>query len=300
MAYTEVQEKGRNKYYYRVRSVREGGRVMKKREYLGANLSKKLLSRLARKADRKLDTSLNSLLSAEERRKLESIKKQHRAQPEETWQNRYERFLAKFTYDSNAIEGNTLSLQETSAVIFDNVTPKGKSPREINEAINHKKAFDYMIAYKGEVNKKFICELQRILVTNTLRPDLENQCGKYRTLQVYIRGADFIPPKPANIPKEMRKLLLWHARNKDKLHPLITAAYFHAAFESIHPFVDGNGRTGRLLINFMLTRNDYPMLNIPHSERIEYYVSLEKARKGSLRSLLELLYRQIMPTKGSI
>ncbi|MBI4176443.1 MAG: Fic family protein, partial [Candidatus Aenigmarchaeota archaeon] len=271
MAYTEIQKKGDNKYYYRVKSFRERGMVRKKRKYLGPNLPDNLLLKLAREADKELDASLNTLLSAEQSKKLELIKNRHEALPKGTWQNRYERFLARFTYDSNAIEGNTLSLQETSAVIFDNVTPKGKSPREISEAINHKKAFDYMLKYKDEVNKKFICELQKILVTNTLRSDLENQIGKYRTLQVYIRGAGFTPPNPSDVPKEMRRLLLWLARNKDKLHPLITAAYFHAGFEAIHPFVDGNGRTGRLIINFMLSRNGYPMANIPHSERIDYY-----------------------------
>ncbi len=300
MTYTEVQGKGNNKYYYRVRSVREGGDVRKRRKYLGSNLSSSDLSRKAREADKELDTSLNSLLSGEQRKRLESIKKLHQGLPKGTWQNRYERFLAKFTYDSNAIEGNTLSLQETSAVIFDNVTPKGKTPQEINEAINHKKAFDYMLKYKGEVNKKFVCELQKILVTNTLSSDLEKQIGKYRTLQVYIRGADFIHPKPSEVSKEMRRLLLWLTRNKSKIHPLITAAYVHAGFEAIHPFVDGNGRTGRILINFLLNRTGYPMVNIPHSERIDYYTSLEKAQKGNLRTLVQFLYKQIMSTKGNI
>ncbi|MBI2575195.1 Fic family protein, partial [Candidatus Woesearchaeota archaeon] len=182
----------------------------------------------------------------------------------------------------------------------DNVTPKGKTPREISEAINHKKAFDYMLKYKGEADKKFMCELQKILVTNTLRPGLESQIGKYRTLQVYIRGADFTPPKPSDVPKEMRRLLLWLTRNKDKIHPLIKAAYFHAGFEAIHPFVDGNGRTGRILINFLLNRNGYPMVSIPHSERIDYYISLEKAQKGSLRNFVQFLYKHLMSTNDNI
>lgn len=300
MTYTEVQIKGNKKYYYRVKSVREGGKVRKRRKYLGPSLTSSELSRLAREADKELDTSLNSLLSSEQRKRLESVKKQHKALPKGTWQNRYERFLAKFTCDSNAIEGNTLSLQETSAVIFDNVTPKGKNPREISEAINHKKAFDYMLKYKGEVDKRFVCELQRILVTNTLRPDLDSQIGRYRTLQVYIRGAGFIPPKPEDVPKEMRRLLLWLTRNKGKIHPLIAAAYFHAGFEAIHPFVDGNGRIGRILINFMLNRDGYPMVNIPHPERIDYYTSLEKAQKGSLGSFVQFLYKHIMSTKDNI
>ncbi|MBI2142481.1 Fic family protein, partial [Candidatus Woesearchaeota archaeon] len=78
------------------------------------------------------------------------------------------------------------------------------------------------------------------------------------------------------------------------------AAYFHAGFEATHPFVEGNGRTGRILINFLLNRNGYPMVNVPHSERIDYYISLEKAQKGSLRNFVQFLYKHIMSTNDNI
>lgn len=296
MTYTEVQRKGSKEYYYRVKSVRENGKVKKARKYLGKGLSKDELRKREEEADILLGSSLNRLLSSAEIKSLEELKHIQAKQPKVTLQNRYERFLAQFTYDSNAIEGSTLSLQETAAIIFENITPKGKTPREVNEAINHRKAFDYMLWYKGEIDKKFICNIQRIIITNTLKEELENQTGTYREVQVFIRGANFVPPKPEEVPREMRKLLYWQKRNSKKLHPLILAAYFHAAFESVHPFVDGNGRTGRLLINFTLHRNGYPMVNVPNAEKLEYYECLEEARKGNLRRLVRFLYGLLMST----
>lgn len=297
MAYTEIQSRNGKKYYYRVKSVKKDNKVSKIRKYLGADLKRDVIKKLEKKADKTINKSLNSLLTKEEVNKLNIIKNNYKKEPEKSFNNRYEAFLAQFTYDSNAIEGNTLSLQETSIILFDNITPKGKTLREINEVLNHKKAFDFILSYKKNIDKKFICEIQKIIVQNTLRRDLENQIGKYRDIQVYIRGANFIPPKPEQAQKDMSSLLRWHSLNKNKLHPLILAAYFHSAFESIHPFVDGNGRTGRLLMNFILHKNNFPMINIPNKLRLEYYDCLEKARLGNLRKFVKFLFDLISKSK---
>jgi len=289
MAYTEVQQKGSNKYYYRAKSMRKGNKVNKVRKYLGKNLSKDKLKRLEREVDIELERPLAKLLSDKEIKLLNAIKKEHQKGCKKNFQLKYEAFVSKFTYDTNAIEGSTLTLMETSAIIFDNITPKGRSPREVNEAINHKKAFDFMLKYKGKINKKFICRLQGMIVANTLKEVLEDQSGVYRTCQVYIRGASFLPPKPSRVGKEMAALFAWHKRNKGKLHPVIVAAYFHSAFESIHPFVDGNGRTGRLLINFILHKSGFPMVNIPVKKRLDYFDALEKARKGNLKDMMKMI-----------
>jgi len=198
--------------------------------------------------------------------------------------------------------------------------------REINEALNHKKAFDFILNYKEDINKQFILDLHSFIVKETLRKDLESQIGKFRTVQVYIRGAKWTPPKPEDVPNDMKTLLAWysqnqknqkvfrvqeihqnspaqkirkdfqvlgnakHFRHKKKLHPLILAAYFHTAFERIHPFIDGNGRVGRLLMNFILHKNGYPMINIPNKIKRRYYSALEKAHlEGDLRPFIELL-----------
>ena len=298
MAYTEIQIKDGNKYYYKTKSIREGNKVKKSRVYLGKNLTIKKLKKLEGEIDIELGY-LIKLLSKNEIKSLENIKKQHQKDCKKYFQLKYESFISKFTYDTNAIEGSTLTLNETSAILFENLTPKGKTLREVNEAINHKKAFDFMLEYKGEIDKKFICELQSLIVENTLKKEIENQIGVYRTLQVYIRGANFIPPKPNDVKKEMNALIKWHKKNKEKLHPVLVASYFHCAFESIHPFADGNGRTGRLLINFILHKAGFPMINIPIKRRLDYYEALETARNGNLRDFIKIII-SLMSTKDYI
>ena len=290
MTYTEVQERHGKKYFYRVKSIRKGDKITKKRKYLGVDLNTKELKKLEKNADEIINESLNKLLTDKEKKYLEETKKKYKALSKANFENRYESFLAQFTYDSNAIEGNTLTLQETSFVLFENRTPKGKSLREINEALNHKEAFDYILSYKKDITKDFICKIQKKVVKDTLRKDLESQIGIYRNLQVFVRGANFTPPKPKNAKNEMKNLMRWYSTNKNKLHPLILAAYFHLAFESIHPFVDGNGRTGRLLLNFILYKHNYPMISIPKTKKLDYYNHLDKGRENNLRPFVKFLY----------
>ena len=237
------------------------------------------------------------MLTDDELKFLDKIRKVYRKEPKQTIENRYETFCALFTYNSNAVEGNTLTLQETSQLLFENILPR-KSLREVNEALNHKMAFDLLFEFKGDVTKKFICNLHKTVVKNTLKPELEPYIGKYRTLRVYIRGVEWLPPKPNEVNKEMKSLLFWYSINKKKLHPLILTAYFHVGFESIHPFVDGNGRVGRLLMNFILHKNGYPMVNILNNEKYKYYDALEEARvRNNLRPFLEFLLDLLKSSK---
>jgi len=289
MVYTEIKEKNRKKYYYRVLSVRKGNKVDKKRIYLGVDLEKKKLSEKEKQADKEL-MLLFTLLNEDEKKELKKIKAKYLQLPKETKDNRYESFVSLFTYDSTNIEGNTFTLQETSQLLFENITPR-KSFREINEVVNHKKAFDFIINSKKDISKELILQIHKLVVQNTLKSELENQIGRYRTLQVYIRGAEWLPPTPKKVPKEMASLLSWYSKNKKKLHPIILAAYFHSAFETIHPFVDGNGRVGRLLMNLILHKKKYPMINIPNKRKHIYYKTLESSQiKGDLRSLVKFLF----------
>jgi Fic family protein len=154
--------------------------------------------------------------------------------------------------------------------------------------LNHKKAFDYVLSYNGDLNKEFILEIYRLVVENTLRQDLISQIGKYRTVQVFVGVS--LPPKPFEVPVKMASLLRWYSNNKNKIHPLVLASYFHAEFEKIHPFVDGNGRVGRLLMNFILFKNKYPMINIPKKKRFRYYEVLREAQyKQNLKPFIQFL-----------
>lgn len=289
MVYTEIKEKNRKKYFYRVLSVRNGSKIEKKRIYLGVNLDKNNLIEKEKAADKEL-MLLSTFLNDDEKKELEKIKKGYARQSKANLENRYESFISLFTYDSTNIEGNTLTLQETAQLLFENITPR-KSLREINEVVNHKNAFDFILNNKKEISKELILQIHKLVVQNTLKPELENQIGKYRTLQVYIRGTEWLPTKPEEVSREMASLLSWYSKNKKILHPLILAAYFHSAFETIHPFIDGNGRVGRLFMNLILRRNKYPMINIPNKRKHIYYKALEESQlKGDLRNLVKFLF----------
>ena len=287
MVYTEIKEKNGRKYYYRVKSVKVNKKVAKERVYLGVNLTKEELKKKEKEADKKLNV-FEVVLTKEEEKFLDDVKRDFSKEPKTNYENRYEAFCSLFTYDSTGIEGNTLSYSETSHLLFEGIVPKAKSLREIHEVLNHKKAFDYMLEYQGDITKEFILELQRIIVANTLREDLVSQIGRYRNVQVFVGRS--IPPKASEVPKRMTSLLRWYSLNKKRIHPLVLASYFHIEFEKIHPFVDGNGRVGRLLMNFILHKNKYPMVNIPKIRRFKYYQVLQNAQyKGNLRGFVSFL-----------
>ena len=238
---------------------------------------------------------LSTLLLPGELEWLKDLKRRTKTQPKATFANRYEAFVAQVTYDSNAIEGNTLTLDETSQLLFDGLVP-AKSLREVNEALNHRRAFDRVLAYRGELTKRLVCDLHALVVKDTLPRRLEDQVGRYRQVPVFIRGVEWAPPAPEDVPKDMKALLEWHTKNKRKLHPVILASYIHVAFELVHPFVDGNGRVGRLLLNLVLHRHGYPMLNIPNRRKRDYYAALHAGQvEGDLRpfvAFVQDLYRE--------
>ena len=287
MVYTEIKEKNGKKYFYRVKSIKQNNKTSKQRIYLGVNLEKKELKEKTEEADKHLNI-FDSLLTKEELKFLSNLKKEFAKEPRENYENRYENFCALFAYDSTGIEGNTFTFEETSFLLFEGIVPKNKSMREIYEVINHKKAFDYILRYKKDINKEFVLNLHSFVVMNTLREDLISQIGKYRTVQVFIGKS--IPPKSHEVPNDMASLFRWYSKNKKQIHPLVLAIYFHTEFERIHPFVDGNGRVGRLLLNFILRKNKLPMINIPKKRKFEYYEVLQEAQyKNNLRPFLKFL-----------
>jgi Fic family protein len=297
MAYTEIKSKESKKYYYRVVSIRKGKKVDKKRIYLGIDLNNEELAKKIKEADKEL-SAFKDTLTNQELAFLEDLKKDFAKEPEITLENRYEAFSALFTYNSTAIEGNTLTLQETTRLLFQNIVPADKTLREVNEVLNHKKAFDFILDYNGDITKEFILELHRLVVSNTLDSHLTSQIGRFRTVQVFITGVMWFPPKPTEVPDKITALLTWYSKNKKKIHPLILASYFHTEFEKTHPFVDGNGRVGRLLLNFILHKNKYPMINIPNAIKHKYYDALEKAQtKNNLRPFVKFMVEILKDTK---
>lgn len=185
----------------------------------------------------------------------------------------------EYTYESNRIEGNTLTLQETALVVNEGVTISGKSMREHLEAINHTEAINYIkdIAKRDiEINERTIKEIHSLILHGI---DREN-AGRYRTVPVMISGSTYMPPQPYLIEKQMEDFMIRFKQMKEeKVHPVLVAAYLHDELVRIHPFIDGNGRTSRLLMNLYLLRNGYVIITLKGSNdaKVGYYKALEKS-----------------------
>ena len=189
--------------------------------------------------------------------------------------NLHDNLVLRWTYNSNAIEGNTLTLMETK-VVLEGVTVGGKLLREHFEAINHRDAIFYVeeIVATGErLSEWQIRNLHRLVLKQI---DDEN-AGRYRQLNVSIAGARHIPPDMLLVPSQMAALLKWYDNDALKLHPVVRAARLHLEFVKIYPFVDGNGRCARLLLNLELMKSGFPALVLPVERRLAYYSALDTA-----------------------
>src|SRR5690606_26384751 len=167
-------------------------------------------------------------------------------------------FDIEYTYESNKIEGNTLTLQETALVVEKGLTIGGKSLNEHLEAINHAHAIEYIKELAKE--KQTLTEKDLLQIHRLILQGINNEnAGTYRNVQVLISGAKHIPPQPYLVAKEMESLFLWYDENRQKLHPIELSAEMHERLVTIHPFIDGNGRTARLLMNLILLQNGFPI-----------------------------------------
>lgn len=194
--------------------------------------------------------------------------------PEYTVKSIREHLLLEWTYNSNAIEGNTLTLMETK-VVLEGITVGGKTLREHLEVINHRDAILYVediVSNNEPLTEWQIKNLHRLV----LKGINDNYAGNYRDQQVIIAGAKHIPPEPFLIKEKMENLIKWYDSDAQRLHPIERAAMLHVIFVGIHPFIDGNGRTSRLLLNLELMKNGYPPIVIRTENRFKYYNALDK------------------------
>ena len=196
-------------------------------------------------------------------------------------------FEVEYTHNSNAIEGNTLTLMETKLVLEDAISPGGKSLREIYEAVNHQRAYRYVkacIARNEPLSEKIVKDIHAILMENILVG------GVYRNVDVYISGAQHTPPSPNEMYRQVKDFyadLGWKAQALD---PIALAAWTHAEFVRIHPFPDGNGRTSRLLMNYQLLAQGFAPVSIAKEDRLDYYNALEAyAVDGDLAPFTEMV-----------
>ena len=202
----------------------------------------------------------------------------HRPLDAHTLKQVREYFRIGTTYSSNALEGNSLTETETKIVIEDGITIGGKPVRDHLEALGHSEAYDllFRLAKHQDITEANVKELHRLFY---YRIDAK-QAGKYRRKRVIITGTDFIPPAPDRIPDLMESFIAGLPATRAKRHPVEFAAIIHRELVTIHPFIDGNGRAARLLMNLALLQAGYPVAIIPPILRRDYLDTLNKTHKG--------------------
>jgi len=292
--YIEKRNSNKSVKYYLVYSYRDNKDVKKIRRYLGTNLSQEELGKKEKEAKKiilnlikEINTNVFSFtLTKKQIATLNNYNKKiliaHLTKEE--WEN----FTHNFVYNTNAIEGSIVALNEVSKIINEN---KAKNSDEI-ETIGVAKAVEYIRQTKEELSLDLLLKLHKICFNNS-----KSFAGEFRKVNVIVTNSkgEIIH---SGVPKEelnnyLQDFIDWYNKNKTTFKPLVLAAILHNQFEHIHPFQDGNGRVGRLLLNFILLKNNYPPINILLEDRTEYYKTLQEYSKNdNLKPTLEFLIKQ--------
>lgn len=261
---------GGRTYYYLEHSLRVKGKVEKKETYLGKALPKNV-------EEIKRDF-LHSIYEEKWFKTFDSIRrnfaKERRLMPKTAREEELRKFSVRFTYDTQRIEGSALTLRETANLLEMGVTPLGKPVQDIKEAEAHQKILYEILRFRKDLSVQTVLYWHRRLFEST-KKDI---AGRIRQHQVAISGSKFVPPSPAEVYPLLREFFKWYERSKKELHPVELAGLVHLKFVTIHPFADGNGRISRLIMNFLLNRRSYPMLNILYKNRNSYYNALERSQ----------------------
>jgi Fic family protein len=257
-------------YYYLEHSVRKKGRVEKREKYIGRSMPTNIQ---ALRADFLYGIYREKWFDVFDRIQKNYLKEE-KLTPKSTRQDELRKFSIRFTYDTQKIEGSKLTLRETAELLEDGVAPSGKPIRDVKEAEAHQKIFSEMLKQQKDLSLQLILYWQKQLFEAT-KQDI---AGKIRKHQIAISGSKFLPPSPGEILPLLRDLFRWYERSKQKLHPVELASLVHLKLVTVHPFADGNGRISRLIMNFILHRNRFPMLNIAYQNRSSYYNALERSQ----------------------
>jgi Fic family protein len=303
--FIETRKAGKHTKYYLVHSFREGKAVRKIRRYLGADLSEKqiqkkrpiaeaqILNRL--KACRRITDPFRTALSDGELKAMRRLEARQSFKVFHLSEDDWKEFTQIFTYNTNAIEGSEITQEEVNEITRDNKWPPDRTKEDISETYGVTEAVRYIRTTRDHLSLPLIKELHRIVFRNS-KPSF---AGSFRNPGVNVviqdsrgnvvhRGAP-----PEQVPRLLKELVAWYEKHKETYPPLVLAAVVHNQFENIHPFQDGNGRVGRLLLNNILIKHGLPPVNIDLDRRAEYYASLREYENNSnLRPTLELLLRE--------
>jgi len=298
--FLETRKIGKRTKYYLVHSFREGKKVVKLRRYIGTDLPKQALAKAQEKAAsfiraqlreyREIRNPLTQTLSDTE---IEQIKKlQHKIRIYHLDERQWQRFTQAFSFDTNAIEGSTVTRRDVTAIMAGKTPDKNAEDvaetRSVATAVKHIRKTENLVSLALIKKIHWICFR-----------DTKDFAGKFRAkgVEVMIRdvtGNIVHTGAPSEkIESMLRKMVVWYNENKHKYPPILLAALIHNQFEDIHPFQDGNGRVGRLLLNNILLKHGLPPVNIHFKNRTEYYKALRAFDKdGNVRPMIELIVKE--------
>lgn len=302
--FIEIRKAGKRKKYYLAHTFREGKKIRKVARYLGADLPKKKLEELRKRAEALINEQIKSykeirdpfrnVLSTDELNQLKSlnikttIKVSHLS--EKDWLD----FAEKFTYNTNAIEGSRITHAQVKGIIEKQEWPKFSSKEEVSETYGVVDAVKFIRETREHISISLIKKMHKVVFRNSkpfageIRQKGAEVVVADRQGNVIHRGA----PSEKVIPL-LKGLVGWYKKNKDKYPPIVLAAVVHNQFEEIHPFQDGNGRVGRLLLNNLLIKHNLPPVNIQLKNREEYYNALQEHHKNSdIRPMIDLLLKE--------
>lgn len=258
-----TRKKGNKKYFYLQHSLRKGKKVITKEKYLGIEIPANT-DEIMSMFKKEIQDDVN--------KKLEAIKRHFQSEwkriPESAREKELEEISIAFTYNTNAIEGSTITLEEAREIIHDKISPN-KPLRDVRETEAHSKVFLQMLKKREKITKELLLNWHKNIFGET-KSDI---AGRFRNY--LVRVGPHLAPDWQDVENLMKNLVEFINKNK-KMNPIELAGRTHYQFEKIHPFGDGNGRIGRLLMNFILWQNEYPMLIIEYKKRKFYYKALQK------------------------
>lgn len=257
-------------YHYLEHSIRYGKKVQKKEKYLG----RKIPSDIEKIKKDFVDELYKEKWYVDVDKIKKNFSKEQRELPKSIKEKELQNFATKFTYDTQKIEGSTLTRRETADLLEKGIAPKSKSMIDVQEAQAHRDLFYEVLKFKQELTLQAVLDWHWKLFNKT-KPDIS---GKIRKYQVRIGGSKFMPLSPIEVYPMLTEFFQWYKKNRDKLHPVELAALVHLKLVTIHPFGDGNGRITRLVMNFVLNIKKYPLFDISYDGRNSYYNALERSQ----------------------
>ena len=283
------RKKGKQEYFYLQHSLRKEGKVITKERYVGIEIPNNI---------DEIKSNFLKEIKFDIYKKLEVIGKDFRKEwqsiPESAKKKQLEEISISFTYNTNAIEGSKITLEEAREIIHDKMAPN-KPLRDVKETEAHSKVFLEMLKEKIRISEEILLKWHKEIFSET-KQDI---AGKYR--DYIVRVGSYLAPDWQEVEKLMKGLIDFINKDLDKINPVELSAKAHYAFEKIHPFGDGNGRIGRLLMNYILWHAGYPMLIIEYKKRKSYYKALQKDEEHFvsyfIRRYLTVHYVTIYPTQ---